>query len=225
MSPVRWLHLLASMALAFALVACSRPASPDTQTISDSSVDVYRTLDGTSFIPCSRSGDAGRCGERLFRRPLDSSEYETGIPSDESFWYDCNDAEFSCVSNPLYLLAVPRKGLAEGLVYSTRGFKLTVIHCFSESPLWSEQDRCDTALISARCEEACKCLTEQFPDAGVLFYYSKSIGVSSFMLTMSINQMSSARPGRSWTLIADKGFLVRDFKLQPAGSRRPCSAS
>jgi hypothetical protein len=224
MSPLRCLHLVVSIAFAIALIACSRQESADVQQTSKLEVDVYRTFDGTSFIPCSRTGDAGRCGERFYRRPLDpESEYETGMPGDEDFWYDCSDAEFSCVSNPLYLMAVPKSGLTQGLVYLTRGFELTVVLCSSESPRWQDQDRCDTALISARCTESCTCLTEKAPRAGVLFYYSKSIGISAFMLTPSIEQMSSADPSRSWSLITDKGFLVDDFKLQPAGASRPCS--
>jgi hypothetical protein len=58
---------------------------------------------------------------------------------------------------------------------------------------------------------------------GVLFYYSQDVGVTAFMFTPSLDEMTTALPSRSWSLIAEKGFLVGDFGLPAAGANKPCS--
>jgi hypothetical protein len=185
----------------------------------ESSSDVYRALNGKSFIPCYKKKDSGWCGESLFLRPARPG-LDTGYPAAEDSWYDCSDADFSCVTNPIYLLAVPRTGLTQGLVYKTHGFELTVLKCFEDG--FGGPNKCQTALIATRCVGSCECLPEQMPRFGVLFYYAEDIGVSAFMFTPSIDEMDGAIPWRSWGLIAERGFLARDFGLPPVGSARPC---
>ncbi len=212
-----------SMALAFLvlLVACA----PDTKEPVQGSAnipsrDIYRSVDGGSFIPCSVDENAhGRCGERLYRRPLDP-EYETGVPGMEDGWGDCSDAETLCIGNRSYLLAVPRNGIREGLVYRTHGSQLSVVRCL---PRVFQATECDTALISSKCEDRCECWND-WVHFEILFYYSREVGVTAFFLfTPSAEGLSQADPGHSWALIAESGFLKDEYRLPPFGDHKPCS--
>lgn len=204
--------------LLLALLGCS-PASVDQEKSAQVRSDIYRSIDGRSFIPCYTRDGQAECGERLFRRPV-SDSFETGIPAEESDWYDCGDQDFACVANPGYLMAVPKNGeLKVGQVFKVRGSELVVRQCF---PFFLDMDAtCDTALISSRCADSCGCF-DGFFEFEVVFYYSKSVGISAFFLVPQSKDLAAARVDRSWALIAESGFLKADFHLAPMNNRDPC---
>lgn len=209
------------LAFLLALLACS-PAKDVPKESENSSSDIYRSFDGRSFIPCFIRDGAAGCGERLFHRPV-SATLDTGMLSDESYWYDCGDPNFACVGNSAYLMAVPRKeGLRAGQVFKVRGSELVVRRCFPNVGI--VEDECGTALISSRCVDSCGCHKDYLPTFGVFFYYSERVGVSAFMMVARMEDLTTALPERSWGLMADAGFLKADFNLPPMIKRDPCQS-
>lgn len=191
-------------------------------------VDLYRAINGESYIPCYGRGVLSKCGERLYARPP-SEEFDLGIPSAEGDWGNCSTDEVDCILNHKYVMAVPKSDLRVGLTYKLRGAELRVEACFKA--LMSEfPTPCEVALISTQCVDDCECLEKPEKDSGVLFYYTRKLGITAFFATQNIStqsiEMREIRPAYSWTLIADEGFLKKKLSLPqvPAGYR-PCSRS
>ncbi len=179
-------------------------------------VDLYRAINGESYIPCSGIGVLSHCGERLYARP-GNEEYDVGIPSAEGQWADCSTNEVDCILNRRYVMAVPKSDLRAGLVYRSHGAELTVEKCFealaSEFPT-----PCEVAQISTRCVDDCGCLGERLKNSGVLFYYTRKFGITAFSTIQNINDGGEIWPAYSWTLIADEGFLKKPLSLMQAPS-------
>jgi hypothetical protein len=168
-------------------------------------VDLYRAINGESYIPCSGREVLSECGEDLYARP--PSEYDLLTPpSPERKWGNCSTDEVDCVLNYRYVMAVPKSDLRAGLTYKLRGAELRVEACF-EALLSEFPTPCEVALISTQCVDDCGCLEEAEKDSGVLFYYSRKFGITAFFATQNIKAMQEIQPAYSWTLIADEGFL------------------
>lgn len=195
-------------------------------------VDLYRAINGESYIPCSGREVLSKCGERLYARPP-SEEYDLGIPTAEGEWGSCSTDEVDCVLNSDYVMAVPKSDLRAGLTYKLRGAELTVEACF-EALLSEFPTPCEVALISTQCVDDCGCRGRSQTDSGVLFYYTRKFGITAFFAKQSIKQsikqnigeMREIHPAYSWTLIADEGFLKKTLSLpQVPADFRPCSRS
>ena len=185
-------------------------------------VDLYRAINGESYIPCSGKEALSACGERLYARPP-SDEYDAGIPSTEGEWANCSTDEVDCILNYRYVMAVPKSDLHPGLTYKLHGAELSVEKCF-EALMSEFPTPCEVALISTRCVDDCGCLDEAERDGGVLFYYTRNIGITAFFTTRNVREMRETHPAYSWTLIADQGFLKKPLSLQQAPiDFRPCS--
>lgn len=187
-------------------------------------VDLYRAINGESYIPCYGREVLSECGERLYARPP-SEEYDVGIPSPEGEWASCSTGEVDCILNYRYVMAVPKSDLREGLAYRLHGAELKIETCF-EALLSELPTPCEVALISTKCVDDCGCLGEAQKDSGVLFYYTRNFGITAFFTMQNIKDMREIQPAYSWTLIADEGFLKKSLSLpQAPADFRPCSRS
>lgn len=212
---------LFSLLAACAHTAGEAPSSPGEREWLE--VDLYRAINGESYIPCRGREVLSECGEDLYARPY-SEEYDLlTIPSPEGEWASCSTGEVDCILNLAYVMAVPKGDLRAGLTYKLHGAELTVEACFEA--LQSEfPTPCEVALISTHCVEDCDCLVGSRKDSGVLFYYTRKLGITAFFTTQNIKEMREIRPAYSWTLIADEGFLKKALSLPRAPADfRPCS--
>ena len=214
-------------AVLLGLVAACGPTSEEaspSESAESLQIDLYRAINGESYIPCSGREALSACGERLYARPP-SDEYDVGVPSAEGQWANCSTDEVDCILNDTYVMAVPKGDLRAGLAYKLHGAELNVERCF-EALMSEFPTPCEVALISTRCVDDCGCLEEAERDSGVLFYYARNIGITAFFRTRNVREMRETHPAYSWTLIADEGFLKKQLSLQQAPiDFRPCSRS
>lgn len=184
-------------------------------------VDLYRAVNGETYIRCSGMSALTDCGERLYGNP-ESDEHDLLPPSLEGEWANCSTSEVFCILNYRSVMAVPKSDLRAGLIYKVHGAELTVEKCFRA--LMSEVPApCGVALISTRCVDDCDCLEESEKNGGVLFYYARSFGITAFFTTRDIKDMRESRSENTWMLVADEGFLKAPLSLKQAPSDyRPC---
>lgn len=219
-----------SVTLFVLLAACSPRAAEVPSSAGERAwrkVDLYRAINGESYIPCSGREVLSECGEDLYARPSSEKYDLLTIPSPERKWGNCSTDEVDCVLNYRYVMAVPKSDLRAGLTYKLRGAELKVEACF-EALLSEFPTPCEVALISTQCVDDCGCLENSQKDSGVLFYYSRKFGITAFFATQNIKtqniEMREIRPAYSWTLIADEGFLKKPLSLpQVPAAYRPCS--
>jgi hypothetical protein len=123
------------------------------------------TAQGASTGPSTGATDiAYENPERTFRNVITETTWTVGPivaatplqsqagsnPFTESIWHpvvDCSDPMYRCVQSWSRTIAIPRAGLKSGLKYEKDGVLFDVETC-----LRGDVDRCQVALVSAKCE-------------------------------------------------------------------------
>lgn len=203
--------------LTLLLVACSvRPVADPPET-NKSTVDLYRSFDGRSYIPCwvGSADDRYQCGEPLYARPY-HPELETGFPSAADYWVDCSNQDYVCVMNLAHVLAAPRGRIAPGDRFDKNGASLVVEACYSRN---TEQE-CSLALISSRV--GAECGATELDTFSVKFFYTPSRGITEILSMRDGADFGTLIPSESWSLIDDQGFLTQRWTLPKVGEESLC---
>jgi hypothetical protein len=173
---------------------------------------LYKSLDGTRGITCSRSGPQTECGLTSFKDAEQPFEVE-------SIHSDCSNSDFLCVSNLVDVFAVPRKGLTANSAYEVAGARVGVERCYIQTA-----EQCTAALLYTYCTSSrCREVLGAGERIGY-FFFDRSRGVTAF--TSSSRRLQPETPvfsldlvGSVYVVAQDKGFLAVSLNLPQAIDR------